>query len=145
MKVVSFELGEEKYAVQVKEIGEIIRVPKIEEVPNAEEYIEGVINLRGDIVPILNFNVKFKLPQKKLDEDSNILIIREEEQNVGILVDKVDEVINLNENKIVEAPELSIGIPKESFIGVVNYLGKLLILLDIKKLLSITEEGERNG
>lgn len=140
IKIVSFELGEELYGITVEEIGEILMVPEIAVVPNTESFIEGVINLRGNIVPITNLSKKFGLKIKKIDEDSKIIVIEDGEESVGVLVDGVNEVIKLEEETIEETPEISTGIPSEVFLGVLNFKGKMLILLDIKKSLRIKED-----
>lgn len=139
LKIVSFELGREIYGIPVYEIEEILRVPDIAEVPNTKDFMEGVINLRGNIVPVINVALKFQLDSKDVDDESRIIVIEEGEESVGILVDKVNEVIKIDEKEIEEEPDVSTGIPKEAFMGVINFKGRMLILLDIKRVLSIEE------
>ncbi len=137
IKIVSFELGGEVYGMKVYEIEEILNVPAIEEIPNTIEFIEGVINRRGNIVPIVNVANKFSLEEKKIDDDSRIIVIDIGEELVGILVDRVNEIIKIDDDHIEEPPDISTGIPKEAFIGVYNLKGRMLILLEVKKVLGI--------
>lgn len=137
LKIVSFELGSELYGMKVYEIEEILRVPEIEEIPNTKDFIEGVINRRGNVVPVINIANKFFLEEKKIDDDSRVIVIDIGDESVGILVDKVNEVIKINDEHIEEPPEISTGIPKEAFIGVYNLKGRMLILLEVRKVLEI--------
>ncbi len=137
LKIVSFELGGELYGMKVYEIEEILRVPEIEEIPNTQKFIEGVINRRGNVVPVINIANKFFLDEKQIDDDSRIIVIDIGEESVGILVDKVNEVIKINDEHIEEPPDIYNGIPKEAFIGVYNLKGRMLILLEVRKVLEI--------
>lgn len=137
IKIVSFELGGELYGMKVYEIEEILKLPVIEEIPNTPDYIEGVINRRGNIVPIVNIANKFTLKEKEADEESRIIVIDIGEEAVGILVDKVIEIVKIDDENIEEPPEISTGIPKEAFIGVYNLNGRMLILLEVKKVLGL--------
>lgn len=137
IKIVSFELGGEIYGMKVYEIEEILKVPAIEEIPNTEEFIEGVINRRGNIVPVVNVANKFALREKDIDDDSRIIVIDIGDELVGILVDKVNEIVKIDDENIEEPPEISTGITRDAFIGVYNLNGRMLILLEMKKVLGI--------
>lgn len=137
IKIVSFELSGELYGMKVYEIEEILKLPVIEEIPNTPDHIEGVINRRGNIVPIVNIANKFSLKEKEADEESRIIVIDIGEEAVGILVDKVIEIVKIDDENIEEPPEISTGIPKEAFIGVYNLNGRMLILLEVKKVLGL--------
>lgn len=141
LKIVSFELGKELYGINVQEIGEILRVPVIAAVPNTPDYIQGVINLRGNIVPVINLNSKFDFESKKLEnKEEKIIVIEDRDEYVGILVDNVNEVIKIKEEDIAETPDIETSLPKDVFLGVLNFKKRMLILLEIRKVLNIKEE-----
>ena len=141
MKVISFILDNELYGLNIKDIGEILIVPTIERVPNTSFFVEGVINLRGNIVPVVNLSKKFGLKNKNLDINSKIVVIKFEEEAVGILVDEVREAIKIeSESEIEKTPEIKTEIPSKVFLGVFNYNDKMLIILDAKEILHVEEQ-----
>ncbi len=140
-KIISFELGREIYGIDIKDAGEIFKVPEITPVPNTKNYIEGVINLRGNIVPVINLSKKFALKESiKRGKENKVIVIEDKEEFVGVLVDNVRAVRRIDEANIEEAPKLSTGMPREFYKGVINIEGKMTILLDILKVLGIGNE-----
>lgn len=140
-KIISFQLANEIYGIDVSDVGEILRVIEIAEVPNTKNYIEGVINLRGNIIPVVNLIKKFNLKiEEKMKKNEKIIIIEDVDESVGILVNEVREVIKIEESMVEEPPKVFTEMPKEVYKGVININGKMIILLDILKVLAIKEE-----
>lgn len=143
LKIVLFELSKEIYGIKVYDIEEIVKVPKIEEVPNTADFIEGVINRRGNIVPVVNIANKFSLEEKEIDDESRIIIMDMKGEFVGILVDRVIEIIKIDDEEISDPPDISTGIPYQSFIGVYNFNGRMLTIIETAKVLETeVEENE---
>ncbi|BDQ02877.1 chemotaxis protein CheW [Ignavibacterium sp.] len=142
LQLVSFIIGNEEYAVDIFYVKEINRLSHITKVPNAPEFIEGVINLRGRIIPVIDLRIKMGLPKKENDKDSRIIVIEDEDLLVGFLVDSVREVIRIPKNIIEEPPEI-VTSSKTDFISSVGKLDdRLLILIDLKKILSKNEQNK---
>ncbi len=139
LQLVSFIIGNEQYAVDIFYVKEINRLSQITKVPNAPDFIEGVINLRGRIIPVIDLRIKIGLPKKEYDKDSRIVVIENENSLVGFLVDSVKEVIRIPKQILEEPPEI-VTSSKTEFIGSVGKLeDRLLILIDLKKILSKSE------
>lgn len=140
LQLVSFMIGNEEYAVDIFYVKEINRLSQITKVPNAPEFIEGVINLRGRIIPVIDLRIKMGLPKKDFDKDSRIIVIEDDTQLIGFLVDSVREVIRIPTQILEEPPEI-VTTSKTDFISSVGKLeDRLLILIDLKKILSKNEQ-----
>ncbi|NLK63232.1 MAG: chemotaxis protein CheW [Fusobacteria bacterium] len=140
-KIISFQLANEVYGINVENVGEILKKIEIAEVPNTNPYIEGVINLRGNVIPVVNLVKKFNLKQNRDNNlEDKIIVIDDIEEQVGVLVDDVREVIKIEADMIEEVPKIYTELPKEFYAGVVNIEGRMIILLDILKILSLKEE-----
>ncbi|MDD4803250.1 MAG: chemotaxis protein CheW [Syntrophomonas sp.] len=137
IQVVAFQLGNEEYAVDILKVQEINRLMNITRVPRAGEFIEGVINLRGNIIPVINLYKKFNLVSLGEDDDKRIIVFQFEELKAGIIVDKVSEVLQIDINNIEETAKVYTSIDAEIIRGVAKVDNRLLILLDIEKLLGI--------
>lgn len=140
-QVVAFRLGEEEYAVGIQAVKEIIRPSAITRVPRTPEYIKGVINLRGVVVPVISLNERFGREGTELKEESRIIILSLEDMTAGIIVDSVSEVVWLGEEDIQE-PDLTQIIDEKYIDGVGKLDNRLLILLNLKEILSIKDRSE---
>jgi len=142
-QLVSFILGKEEFGVDILMVQEIIRLATITPIPNAPEFIEGVINLRGKIIPIIDLRKRLKIG--KDDEITNekhtrILVIEIDGNVTGFIVDAVSEVLKIPINRIEPPPEIIVSsIDSEYISGVIKLEENLLILLDFKKILRIDE------
>ena len=136
-QVVAFNLGKEEYAVDVLNVQEIERLLNITRVPRTQDYIEGVINLRGNIVPVVNLHKKFSLESIGVEDDKRIIVFQFEELQVGIIVDEVSEVLRLNVNDIEETAKVYSSISAEHIKGIAKINDRLLILLDLLRILEI--------
>lgn len=132
---VVFRLGRETYGLDIAKVLEIIAMQTITEVPGTEEYIDGVINLRGLVIPVFNLHKKFDLARGELTSSSRIVVVEVDGNNVGILVDGVSEVVRISEETIEKTNTIFFTIGQEYLSGVAKIDGKLVILLDLAKVL----------
>ena len=142
MQLVTFNLGKEEFAVPILQIQEINRLVDITRVPKSPEFVEGVINLRGKVIPIIDLRKRFGLPQSELGKFSRIVVVNMEGRMVGLIVDSVSEVLRLSEDAIEPAPPVVAGIDSEYIRGLGKLDGRLLILLDLSKILTKEERKE---
>ncbi|HHW61698.1 MAG TPA: chemotaxis protein CheW [Syntrophomonadaceae bacterium] len=137
IQVVAFQLGQEEYAVNILDVLEINRLLNITRVPRADVNIDGVINLRGNIIPIINLHRRFDLEALEDDDEQRIIVFQFDEVKAGIIVDRVSEVLYLNRSQI-EASERVYSAMDSNFIeGIAKVDDRLLILLNVKRLLGI--------
>ena len=143
IQLVTFQISEELYGIDIMDVKEIVRVQEIRQIPNAPVYVEGLFNLRGEIIPIISLHKRFYLKKAKLgDEDellSGFIIIDLDGMKLGVIIDKVERVVTIDANDIQPPPQMLSGIGAEYIQGVVNREGGYLILLDIRKLFSAKE------
>jgi len=137
IQVVAFQLGNEEYAVDILKVQEINRLLNITRVPRADEFIEGVVNLRGNIIPVINLHKKFNLAPAGEADDKRIIVFQFDEVKAGIMVDKVSEVLQIDTKNIEETAKVYTSIDAEIIRGVAKVDDRLLILLDLQKLLGI--------
>ena len=136
---VTFRLGEETYGVNVMQVQEVLRMTEIAPVPGAPPYVLGIINLRGNVVTVMDTRSRFGLPPHEADDATRIVIIEAEDQVVGILVDSVAEVVYLKQSDIELAPNVGNEESSRYIQGVANRDEGLLILVDLDKLLTDEE------
>lgn len=141
LQLVSFQLGEEEFGVDILKVQEINRMLEITKVPNSPIFVDGVINLRGKVIPILNLRQRFGLEKKELDKKTRIVVVDIDGKVVGVVVDAVSEVLRLPTDTVEPPPPMVAGIESEYIKGVGKLENRLLILLDLNKLLT-TEEKE---
>jgi purine-binding chemotaxis protein CheW len=135
-QVVVFKLSQEEYALPISEVREIINYSGLTKIPNAPLYMEGIINLRGNVVPVINLARKFERPFTMGDEPK-VIIIETGEYNIGVIVNEVTEVMSLKDEDIEPIPAISKNNATVSGIGKIK--DRLLILLSLKKLFSDQE------
>jgi len=134
-QVVGFRIGNETYGVRIGAVREIVRVPEITLVPNAPETIEGVINLRGKIIPVMDLRQRFGNTATQYDKKSRVLVVELEGKLLGLIVSSASEVLKIPPSEI-EAPGSVFAEGESSYVtGVGKLKGRLIILLDIAKLL----------
>jgi purine-binding chemotaxis protein CheW len=136
---VTFVLMDETYGINVMQVQEVLRVTEIAPVPGAPAYVLGIINLRGNVVTVIDTRARFGLPSSETDDSSRIIVIESDKQVVGILVDAVAEVVELYENEIDVAPNVGTEDSSRYIQGVATREEGLLILVDLKKLLTDEE------
>ncbi len=139
LRWVTFRLENEKYGINVMQVQEVLRITEIAPVPGAPVYVLGIINLRGNVVTVIDTRSRFGLASVETDDSSRVVIIESEEQVVGILVDSVAEVVDLQLSEIETAPNVGTEESAKFIQGVASHDGELLILVDLNKLLSDEE------
>ncbi|MCW8906291.1 MAG: chemotaxis protein CheW [Sedimenticola sp.] len=143
-QLVTFRLEDETYGINVMLVQEVLRVSEIAPVPGAPPYVLGIINLRGNVVTVIDTRARFGLPPGDIDEASRIVVIESEKQVVGILVDSVAEVVELRGSEIDSAPNVGNEESSKFIQGVATRENDLLIVVDLNKLLS-EEEWDQVG
>jgi purine-binding chemotaxis protein CheW len=144
IQLVTFVLKGEIYGINVMQVQEVLRVSEIAPVPGAPSYVLGIINLRGNVVTVIDTRARFSLPSAEVDDASRIIVIESEKQVVGMLVDAVAEVVELHEGEIDAAPNVGNEETSRYIQGVATREDKLLILVDLNKLLTDEEWAEMN-
>ncbi len=139
---VTFRLGEETYGVNVMQVQEVLRITEIAPVPGSPDYVVGIINLRGNVVTVIDTRKRFGLYPKDSDDSSRIVIIEADDQVIGILVDSVAEVVELRASEIESAPNVGNEESSRYIQGVTSRNGELLILVDLNRFLSDEERAE---
>jgi purine-binding chemotaxis protein CheW len=143
IQLVTFQISEELYGVDIMDVKEIVRVQDIRSIPNAPGYVEGLFNLRGEIIPIISLHKRFHLKKAQLGEDEELLsgfiIIDIDGMKLGVIIDKVERVVSIEAQNIQPPPQMLTGIGAEYIQGVVNREAGYLIILDIRKLFSAKE------
>jgi len=140
LQLVSFNLGDEEYGVDILRVQEINRMVHITRVPKAPEFVEGVINLRGKVIPIVDLRKRFGLTVKPHDKNTRIIVVDIDGQTVGLIVDGVSEVLRFSMDTIEPPPAMVTGVDAEYIWGVGKLEDRLLILLDLSKVLAKEEK-----
>lgn len=133
MQAVAFRLGKEEYAVEILHVQEINRLLKITRVPRTEPWIEGVVNLRGNIVPVINLHTRFGLQPDGDPEDRRIILFQFDDLKIGVIVDEVSEVLHIRAQDIEETGSVYDSGHADHIKGVAKVNDRLLILLDLIK------------
>jgi purine-binding chemotaxis protein CheW len=136
IQLVTFSIGEEEFGVDILKVQEIIRTMEITKVPRAQAFVEGVINLRGKVIPIIDLRRRFGLSSKAHDKHTRIIVIEINNMIVGFVVDSVSEVLRIPSGTVEPPPPVVAGVDSEYISGVGKLQDRLLILLDLDKLLS---------
>ncbi|MBN1524008.1 MAG: purine-binding chemotaxis protein CheW [Spirochaetales bacterium] len=143
MQVVTFQLGQEIYAIDIMDVKRIVGKREVREIPNAPPYVEGILNLRGQVTPIINLHKRFYFDSADLGEDEELLsgyvILQISEMILGIMIDKILRVVTIDAKHIQPPPQMISGIGVEYIDGVVNDEGSYIIILDIRKLFNPKE------
>lgn len=142
MQVVSFKLGSEEYGVDIAQVQEINRMVAITHVPRAPQFMEGVINLRGQLIPIIDLRSRFGMPRVEHSKSTRIVVTEIGAKRVGMVVDSVSEVLRLAVDQIEPAPEMITGVDTEYIRGVGKIEERLIILLDLGRIISTAEKRE---
>ena len=139
-QMVVFGLGKEEYGVEITQVQEIVRLQEITKIPNTPEFVEGVVNLRGKVIPLIDMKKRFALLQTERTGDNRIIVINVKENTIGVIVDYVSEVLRISDDRIEPPPAVVKSIGKEYLKGIGKINDRLLILLDLDKILSSSEQ-----
>lgn len=142
-QLVTFQLGEELYGVDIMDVKEIVKIQSVRPIPNAPYYVEGIFNLRKEIIPIINLHKRFRLKKVISDEDSEVeggfIILDIDGNKIGIIIDRVARVVSVNVADIKAPPQMLSGIGTEYIQGVIKQESQYLIMLDIRRLFNAKE------
>lgn len=142
-KVVGFKLKEEEFAFDIMKVIEIIKLKEISDVPTAPDFIEGVINLRGKIIPIIDLRKRFNVAIEERDKKYRIIIVElGKMQNVGIMVDEVTKVLSVTDEQLLPVPQTVSQAGGKYIESIIKIEDKIIILLDIEKIFSESERIE---
>lgn len=142
LQLVSFKIGNEEFGVDILNVQEINKMTQITKVPNAPDFVEGVINLRGRIIPVIDLRTRLKLDKKEHDKDTRIIVVEISNKTVGFIVDAVKEVLRVPVNITEAPPEIVTGIDSEFIKSVGKLDDRLLILMDLNKIITNVEKQE---
>ncbi len=134
-KYLTFHLDEEDYGLEIRHVKEIISIQKITDVPDLPDFVKGVINLRGQVIPTLDLRLRFGLPAKEYDERTCIIITHMNEIPVGVIVDTVNEVLDIPAEMIAPAPSVQKGTAHRFIQGLGRVGDEVKIILNAEKLL----------
>jgi purine-binding chemotaxis protein CheW len=140
LQLVTFSIGDEEFGVEILKVQEIIRMLEITRVPKAPDFVEGVINLRGKVIPVIDLRLRFGLQAKGHDKKTRIIVIEINKMIVGFVVDSVSEVLRIPASTIEPPPPVISGLDSEYISGVGKLDDRLLIMLDLNRLLSKEEK-----
>jgi purine-binding chemotaxis protein CheW len=135
LQLVSFRIDNEEFGIDILNVKEIIRIVNITKVPNSPDFVEGIINLRGKVIPVIDLRTKLGMPKKECDKDTRIVVVVIDERTVGFLVDAVSEVLRIPVNITEAPPEITAGKNSEYIKAVGKLDDRLLTLLDLNKIL----------
>ena len=135
LQLVTFTLEKEEYAVDILSVQEINRITEITKVPNAPDYVEGVINLRGKVIPVVNLRKKFGLDNRETDDSSRVIIMDIQGVTYGLVVDSVSEVLRIPANIVEPPPPMASSMSSMFIKGIAKLENRLIILIDIDKCL----------
>ncbi|WP_428561126.1 MAG: chemotaxis protein CheW [Solidesulfovibrio sp. DCME] len=139
LQLVTFAIGEEEFGIDILKVQEIIRTMAITKVPNSPQHVEGVINLRGKVIPVIDLRSRFLLESKQHDNQTRIIVVDLHRMIIGFVVDGVSEVLRIQSNTVEPPPPVVAGIESEYIKGVGKLDDRLLILLDLDKLIPVEE------
>jgi len=140
-QLVTFRLGTEEFAIKIMGVQEIIRVTELSRIPNSPDFLDGVVSLRDQLLPIVNLRKKFKMPAVEVTDDSRIIVVNLNKSSIGILVDSMSEVLIVRNNTIEALPSFMSDTQSEQLNGVakLNDGKRLIMIMDVEKVLSISE------
>ena len=145
LQLVSFKIGNEEFGVDILKVQEINKMVPITKVPNSPVFVEGVINLRGKVIPIVDFRTRLGMKKIEHTKDTRIVVVDVEGKTIGFIVDSVSEVLRIPANITEAPPEIVTGIDSEFIKSVGKLEDRLLILIDLNKILSVNEKNELNN
>ena len=139
-KYLTFKLGAEEYGLEILKVQEIIKMMDITTVPRTPEFVKGVINLRGKVLPVVDLRLKFEMKEKEVTETTCIIVVQaargDTSVTMGIVVDEVSEVLDINGDEIEPSPAMGGGVDDQFILGMAKSKGAVKILLDVDKVLS---------
>lgn len=142
LQLVSFQLAHEEYGIEINKVREIILVGEITQLPQTPPYVKGLINLRSMVIPVVDLRMRFELSEAEPTDDTRIVVINIAGKTIGIIVDAVNEVLRVAKKQIAPPPPTVAGLGQDYLVGLVKLNERLLILLDIEKILVEANQSE---
>jgi len=139
IQVVCFKIGKEEYGIEILKVQEILKLPKITKLPKSIEYIMGVIDLRGKVIPIIDLSKKFSIKTEKNSDTARTIVVNIEGKKVGLAIDSVSHVVKVNSNEIEPPPPVVKGISGKYIVGIAKLEEGFVVVLDINKIFSKEE------
>lgn len=140
VQLVIFKLGSEEYGVDIMQVKEIGPYKQAVRIPNTPSFIEGVINLRGEIIPIVSLKKRFSIEIEQITDQTRIIVVNVNEKQIGFIVDDASEVLTITSDQIDPAPTIVAGVDREYISGIGKLEERILIILDLNKLFSEKEK-----
>ncbi len=141
LEFLAFTLGEEEYGIDIQKVQEIRGYEAVTQIANAPDFIKGVVNLRGVIVPIIDMRIKFNLGNAAYDQFTVVIVLNITGRIIGMVVDSVSDVITLTAEQVKPAPQMGMALNTDYLIGLGTVEKRMLILIDIARLMSSSEVG----
>ncbi len=138
-KYLTLVLGKEVYGIEILKVREIIGIVNITAVPQSSDYLKGIINLRGKIIPVLDLRIKFSMPETEYTHETCIIVVEVNKIDLGLVVDTVSEVMDIKSSEIEEAGNLGNEVDRDFLLGLGKVKDRIVILLDIGKILNADE------
>lgn len=142
LQLVSFNIGDEEFGVDILGVQEINRMTEVTRVPNAPSYVEGVINLRGKVIPVIDLRKRLMMATRGHDQDTRIIVVEIDGKVIGFVVDKVNEVLRIPQSVTEAPPSMVSGIKSDYITAIGKLTDRLIILLDLDKILSDDEKAQ---
>lgn len=142
LQLVSFMIGNEEFGISILYVQEINRMLQITKVPNAPSFVDGVVNLRGRVIPVIDLRTKLGMERKEHDKNTRIVVVEVGVKNAGFIVDAVKEVLRIPESITEAPPEIATGINSEFITAVAKLEDRLITIIDLEKILSGNEKQE---
>lgn len=144
-RFLTFQVGKESFGIEIRYVIEIVGLQELTEMPEMPEYIKGIINLRGKIIPVMDVRVRFGMPSRDFDDRTSIIVVDFNGLSVGLVIDSVSDVLTIDESQIMEKPEIS-GRNGRGYISSIGRLdNQVILLVDCGKLLNPEEYAEVSG
>lgn len=143
-QLVTFQLGDELYGVDIMDVKEIVKTQSVRPIPQAPYYVEGIFNLRSEIIPVVSLHKRFRLKMLEITEDDDedqggFIILNIEGNKIGIIIDKINRVVTVQQDEVKPPPQMLSGIGSEYIQGVIRQENGYLVMLDIRRLFNSKE------
>lgn len=138
-KVVVFKIESEEYATAISQVERILEFEKITRIPDSPDFLKGVINYQGRIIPVIDLKRKFNLPGTNIKDNSKIIIAKHRDGDIGLIIDDVSQVMDISDGMLSPPPDIISGILGEYIIGIIKLEKRIVIYLDLGRILNFNE------
>lgn len=138
-RFLEFSLGKEKFAIPLLQVRELISIPETTPIPNAPKHFLGIMNLRGQVISVVDLRKKLKFSVEESTKEEAVIIIEIDDINMGVVVDSINKVVNVEEGAVQDIPEIESQLNAEYINGIFKYDDNLVILMNLKQILSLSD------